>query len=67
MAMIAYQALLSRPDNVARIQSAKPAIERAGGSVTITHLKTGMAVVVLQLPDIYTPDQFLPGIPFYPA
>ncbi len=68
MKVIAYQAMLSNPTNVARVRAAARVIERAGGSVTIAPpTKVGMVLVVLYLPPDYTPEQFLPGLPFYPV
>lgn len=61
-----YQAVLSRPDNVARVQAARRAIERAGGKVEIIPSNAGMTAVILTLPDHHAPEHFLPGMPFYP-
>lgn len=67
MRLITYQALLSNPQNVARVQAAKGEIERLGGRVNIAPpSKVGMVLIIIELPDVYTPDQFFPGIPFYP-
>lgn len=66
--MVAYQALLSNRDNPARMQAAKGEIERAKGRVSIGAPNTaGLTLVVLELPEGYTPDQFVPGLPFYPV
>jgi hypothetical protein len=66
--MIAYQAMLSHPDNLARVQAAKREIERVKGRVSIATRNTaGLTCVVLELPEGYTPDQFVPGLPFYPV
>lgn len=63
--MASYEAVISRPDNLARIQAARRAIERIGGTVAIAPPNAvGMVLVVLTLPAPYTPDDFLPGIPF---
>ena len=68
MRMVAYQAMLSNPANVARVRSAQRAIEQIGGKVSIAPpTKVGMVVVLLYLPEGYTPDQFFPGLPFYPV
>lgn len=68
MRLITYQALLSNPDNLARVQAARRAIERAGGRVTIAPpTKTGMVAVILELPEGQRPDDLVPGIPFYPV
>jgi hypothetical protein len=65
--MRVYQALISRPDNIERIKQARQAIERVGGKITIEPpTQGGMTVVTLRLPDSYSPDDFLPGLPFYP-
>lgn len=61
-----YEALLARPDNLARIEAQRRAIERAGGQIYIAPAtRTGMIMVTLLLPATYRPDDFLPGLPFY--
>jgi hypothetical protein len=68
MRMVAYQAMLSNPNNLARVQAAKRQIERANGRVSIAGPNSaGLILVVLELPEGYTPDQFVPGLPFYPV
>lgn len=68
MRMVAYQAVLSNPNNLARVQAAKREIERANGRVSIATPNTaGLTLVVLELPEGYTPDHFVPGLPFYPV
>ena len=68
MNIITYQAMLSNPANVARIRAVAHAIESVGGKVVIAPpTKVGMVLVMLYLPPGYTPDQFLPGLPFYPV
>jgi hypothetical protein len=68
MKLIIYEAILSNPDNIARAQAARRAIEAAGGKVTLSApTNVGMVVVTLALPPGVRPDQFLPGLPFYPA
>lgn len=68
MGLLTYQALLSNPDKIRRIQAARREIERAGGRVEIgAPNRVGMVLVLLQLPATLTPEQVLPGIPFYPA
>lgn len=68
MKLITYQALLSNPQNVARVQSARDEIERIGGRLSVAPpSKVGMVLVLLELPESYRPDQFFPGIPFYPV
>lgn len=67
MRMVAYQAMLSNPNNVGRVRAVQRAIEQIGGKVSISPpTKVGMVVVVLSLPEGYSPDQFVPGLPFYP-
>ena len=49
MKLIAYQALLSNPENLARIQDARREIERRSGRVTFAPpTKTGMIAVVIE-------------------
>ena len=66
--MQVYQALLSRPESMDQLRQARQTIERIGGKVAIDPpTKAGMVVVTLWLPQPYRPEQFLPGLPFYPA
>lgn len=68
MRMVVYQAMLSNPANVARVRGVQRTIEQVGGKVNFAPpTKVGMVVVLLTLPEGYTPDQFLPGLPFYPV
>lgn len=68
MKLFVYQALLSNPQSLAQIQVRKREIERLGGRVThAPPTSVGMVLVILELPEGYTPDQFFPGMPFYPA
>ncbi len=68
MRLIAYQALLSNPENLARVRAAKREIERVKGTVSIAAPnKAGLTLVILELPEGYAPDQFVPGLPFYPV
>ena len=63
--MRSYEAVISRPDNLARIQAARRAIERVGGKiVTAPPNAAGMVLVVVTLPEAYTPEDFVPGVPF---
>jgi len=63
-----YEAMLSQPDSIARVQAARWAIERAGGDVKLAPPSSGgMVLVTLVLPDRYLPQDFLPGLPFYPV
>jgi hypothetical protein len=67
MKLIAYQALISNPQNITRVRVAKAAIEQAGGRVSIAPPTTvGMVVVILELPEDLRPEQFCPGVPFFP-
>ncbi|MGH2516325.1 MAG: hypothetical protein ACRDHP_11785 [Ktedonobacterales bacterium] len=66
--MVVYQAMLANPNNVARVRAAQRGIEQVGGKVSISSpTNAGMVVVLLHLPEAYTPEQFLPGLPFYPT
>lgn len=68
MGLTTYQALLSNPESVARIQAGRREVERVGGKLAIAPPnKVGMVVIVLQLPEGYWPDVFFPGMPFYPV
>lgn len=63
-----YQALLSKPENVARVSKMRSEIERAGGRCEITPpTASGMVAVTLWLPSQYQPRDFFPDLPFYPA
>ncbi len=67
MKLIPYQALLANPQNVATIRARKREVEGVGGRVEIAPpTKVGMVLVILELPEGQSPDQFFPGIPFYP-
>lgn len=61
-----YEAILSHAANIAQVRAARSAIERVGGRVKIeSPTPRGMVLVTLILPDGYTPQDFLPGLPFY--
>lgn len=61
-----FQAQLTLPGSLARVQAATHAIEQAGGRVEIIPTATpGLTTVCLYLPPPYRPEQFLPGLPFY--
>lgn len=63
-----YEAALTRRENVMQVEAARRAIEQVGGRVEISHPSSaGVVVVILHLPVRYTPHDFLPGLPFYPA
>lgn len=68
MDLVSYQALISHSDNLQRVRAAQAKIAHIGGKLAIerpNHL--GMTLVTLRLPHGYTPEQVLPGIPFYPV
>jgi len=68
MRLATYQAQLTLPASLARVRAARPDIERIGGQVEM--IPTGVAGLVtvrIQLPEGYQPEQFLPGLPFYPV
>ncbi len=68
MELISYQALISHPDNLKRVREAQAKIAHIGGKLVIEKPNNlGMTLVTLQLPRAYTPEQVLPGIPFYPV
>jgi len=61
-----YQALLTARASVERVKAARREIERAGGRVQMMTRGT-VTVVLLELPPPLLPEQFVPGLPFYPA
>jgi hypothetical protein len=68
MRLQTYQAQLTLPASLARVRAARPEIERAGGRVELIPTEiSGLTTVRVHLPDRYQPDQFLPGLPFYPV
>lgn len=63
-----YEALLSNPQHIAQVRAAARAIEQMGGKLEIFPTKTsGLALVVLTLPEQYRPEAIFPGLPFFPA
>lgn len=65
--MQVYQALLSRPDNLAQVRAKRRLIEEMGGMLEIeAPTPTGMVVVTLWLPSSHHPSEFFPDLPFYP-
>lgn len=63
-----FEAMLSRPESLIRVQQARPAIEQAGGRIEFQPSGTpDLTLVLLRLPEPYQPDEFLPEIPFFPA
>jgi hypothetical protein len=68
MKLIVYEAVLSDPRNLAQVQAVRRAIEAVGGQVHLEPpTRVGMVIVVLSLPAGYTPQQFVPNLPFYPV
>jgi hypothetical protein len=67
MRLNAYQAQLTLPASLARVRAVRPDIERIGGRVEMIPTEVpGLITVRIFLPELYQPDQFLPGLPFYP-
>ncbi len=61
-----YQAVLTRPDSIDRVRQVARQIESVKGRVKIELTTTmGVVTVMLELPDPYTPEVFLPGLPFF--
>jgi hypothetical protein len=68
MRLRTYQAQLSLPASLARIRAVRLEIERAGGRVELLPTEiAGLTTVRIRLPEQYQPEQFLPGLPFYPV
>ena len=68
MRLRTYQAQLTLPASLARVRAARPDIERAGGRVELLPTEiAGLTTVRIHLPAHYQPEQFLPGLPFYPV
>lgn len=68
MKLRTYEAALSRTDNLAQVKAATRLIERIGGKVQIAPPSAnGVTLVVLILPETHRPEDFLPGLPFFPA
>lgn len=63
-----YEALLTNPQSIARVQAARHAIQQLGGRVEIQGERgSPVQLVTLWLPAPHTPDEALPGLPFFPA
>lgn len=61
-----YQAVLTRSDSIDRVRQVARQIESVKGRVKIELTTTmGVVTVILELPDPYTPEIFLPGLPFF--
>ena len=68
MELVPYQALISHSENLKRVREAHGQIAHIGGKLVIERPNNlGMTLVTLWLPRNATPEQVLPGIPFYPA
>ena len=67
MQTVTYEALLTRTENIAVVQQQVRVIERVGGRVIIAPASYGGMLVTVTLPVGYTPEQFFPGLPFYPV
>ncbi|MGO8947547.1 MAG: hypothetical protein ACLQUY_07765 [Ktedonobacterales bacterium] len=64
---IIYQAQITLPTTLVRIQATRDAIKQAGGKVDIIPTTTpGLTIVRLSLPESLSPEAILPGIPFFP-
>ena len=64
--LVVYQALLTKPSSLERVQAQRQAIIKVGGRVHVQPGNVaGQASVVLELPAPYQPDDFLPGLPFF--
>jgi hypothetical protein len=62
-----FQAQLTLPASLMRVQVARPDIERVGGLLEFIPTDvSGLTTVRIHLPERYQPEQFLPGLPFYP-
>jgi hypothetical protein len=67
MKLIPYQALLANQHNIDRVKQARREVERIGGRIEMAPpTKVGAVLVILHLPPGYVPEQFFPGLPFYP-
>ena len=63
-----FEAMLSRPESLIRVQQARLAIEQVGGRIEFQPSGSpDLVLVLLRLPEPYHPDEFLPEIPFFPA
>jgi hypothetical protein len=64
---IVYQAQVTLPATLARIEAARSIIKLAGGKMEIFTTPTpGLTIVRLTLPASLHPDAVLPGVPFFP-
>lgn len=61
-----YEARLTTPESIKRVQAAKRAVEQVRGTIQIVPTRTpGVVIVLLTLPDGYRAESLLPGIPFF--
>lgn len=68
MGLLVYEAALARRETVDQVRARQRDIERVGGRIEIGHTnQAGMTLVRLILPAPYTPQDFVPGLPFFPA
>jgi hypothetical protein len=62
-----YQAQVTLPTTLARIQAARSVIELSGGKLEFVMTTTpGLTIVRITLPESLPLDAVLPGIPFFP-
>jgi Tfp pilus assembly protein PilN len=64
--MIAYEALLTQSDSLARLQARRRQIEQIGGALRIEQAGAAL-LVTLTLPAQHAPEQFFPGMPLFPV
>ena len=67
MDVVEYEAILSQQEAITAVRVASKRIASVGGAVEMSPpTRTGMVIVTLRLPENYQPQQFFPGLPFYP-
>lgn len=65
MALLTYEGIFFRPESVAWVRAARPAIERIGGRVEIAPpTADGMVLITLFLPSSCHPRDFFGDLPF---
>jgi hypothetical protein len=63
-----FEAMLTRPESLIRVEAARPSIERIGGRIEIQPSGSpDLTIVLLYLPQPHQPDEFLPELPFFPV
>ena len=63
-----FEAMLTRPESLIRVQEARPSIESVGGRIEIQPSGSpDLTIVLLHLPEPHQPDEFLPELPFFPV